>query len=73
MNGNQIWCAVDSPLSVRIERKFLCSLKKLLESWDWQSFEVRVDLEAQLLVLDGHPIIRVNVCEQDLDVKFIGD
>ena len=36
INPMRIWCAADSLLPVRVERKFLLGLKKLLLSWGWQ-------------------------------------
>ena len=71
INTMRIWCAADSPLPVRVERKILFGVKKLLLSWGWQGFEVHVDTDANLLSIDGHAVVRVNAFDQQLDVKFM--
>ena len=67
----RVWCAADSPLPARAERKFLFGVKKLLLPWGWQGFEVHVDTNADLVSIDGHAIVRVNESDKQLDVKFM--
>ena len=51
INTMRIWCAADSLLPVRVERKFLFGIKQILLSWGWQGFEVHVDTDANLFQL----------------------
>ena len=64
MQGSRIWIAPDSPLPVRVEKKFLFGLKKLLLSWGWQGFETRVDVSSRTLTIDGHVVVVVDAHDQ---------
>ena len=68
--SSNIWIAADSPISMRVERKFLFGLKKLLVEWGWQSFEIRVDLDNCKLTIDGTDIVSAHAHDQQFDVRF---
>ena len=57
---SSIWMSGDVPLPVRVEKKFLFGLKRLLQSWGWQAFEIRIDDVAKSLSIDSHTVIRVS-------------
>ena len=44
---NPIRIVDDLPLSMRVEKNFLCGLRRLLLQWGWEAFEVKVDLQSR--------------------------
>ena len=60
MHHSRIWIAPDSPLPVRVEKKFLFSFKNLLLSWGWQGFETRVNIEARNLTIDNQVVVVID-------------
>jgi hypothetical protein len=65
-----IWMSGDAPLPVRVEKKFLFGLKRLLQSWGWQNFEIRVDIASKSLSIDNHTVVRVLVEDTNFFAKF---
>ena len=62
----------DAPLPVRAEKKFLFGLKRLLQSWGWQAFEIRVDDATKSLSIDNHIVVRVSSENMKFAANFEG-
>ena len=54
-----IWMSGDAPLPVSVEKKIVFRPKRLLQSWGWQNFEIRVDIAGKSLSNDNHTVVRV--------------
>ena len=72
LSTSSIWVAQDLPITIRTERKFLFGLRRLMLSWGWQTFEIRVDEYTRALTVDGQPICHVHAHDQQFDVRFQG-
>lgn len=68
--GATIWCAADLPLAMRVERKFLFSLKRLLMSRAWQPFEINVDIDSACLQIANHDIMTIHAYDQKCNIVF---
>ena len=68
--GAIIWCATDLPLAMRVERKFLFSLKRLLISWAWQLFEINVNIDNACLQIANYDIVKVHAYDHKCNIVF---
>lgn len=58
---------------MRVEKKCLFAMKRLLLSWGWEAFEVRVDLESSTLSIASTQVVQVRGHDKAFDVVFSGD
>ena len=65
-----IWMSGNAPLLVRVEKKFLFGLKRLLQSWGCQIFEILIDIAGKSLSIDNHTVVRVLAKDTNCFVKF---
>ena len=70
MTSRVVWVALDLPLPMRVEKKFLFTLKKLLLTWGWQGFETRVNISSRSLSIDSKLVVVVDAHDQQFDVRF---
>ena len=68
--GAIIWCAADLPIGIRVERKFIFSLKRLLISLAWQPFEINVDIDRACLQIANHDIVTIHAYDQKCNIVF---
>ena len=70
MNASDVWITPDLPLPSRAEKRFLLGLKRQMVQWQWQPFEINVDLEARTLSIDDFAIVTVCAHHQVFDINF---
>ena len=61
---NGVWSKLDTPIAVRAVNGFLLGLKwMLVEKWEYEKFEVKVNLDMRMLSIDGEHVVEVQIQE----------